>query len=354
MKMVMKLLILCVLCISAVVILYLAGVFVYSVLTGFYPDPVSESSSYKSGPENINIASELSLMIWNIGYGGLGKEMDHFYEGGEMTRPSENLSQKYISGIKEWISQQDSVDFFILQEVDFNSRRSYCRDQSDLIYQSLKSFSVSSTINYKAGYIPFPLMDPMGWVSSGLVTYSRIFPAESLRISSPGKYSWPKSLFLPRRCLLLCRFKVNNGKELVVINIHNSAYDDASSLRNDELNLLKSQATEEYCKGNYVIVGGDWNQNPPGLDLNKMTKYKIQPVRPINPGFMPAEWYWAYDDRLPTNRNVDQPFVVNKTLCSLIDFFLVSPNIKVLDVKTADAGFEYSDHLPVIFKFQLK
>jgi endonuclease/exonuclease/phosphatase family metal-dependent hydrolase len=41
------------------------------------------------------------------------------------------------------------------------------------------------------------------------------------------------------------------------------------------------------------------------------------------------------------------------TTCSTIDFFLISPNIEVLEIRTLDLEFENSDHLPVLMKIKL-
>lgn len=352
--MVLKLVIVCFICISAIVLLYALGVVIYSSVTAFHPDPVSKLEPVKGGLDRIPKESELSILSWNIGYAGLGREMDFFYEGGKMVKPSESLNQMYLKGIKDFIAKQDTLDFIMLQEVDFNSKRSYNLDQADYINMELNNYSFVTAINYKAGFVPLPVLDPMGKVNSGLMTSSKYKPVESVRISSPGSYPWPKRLFMLRRCILLSKYNVNNQHDLVLLNIHNSAYDDADALRNEELKLIKTIAMEEYEKGNFVIIGGDWNQNPPGLDINTIKNYKVRPERPMNSELMPKDWKWAFDNTLPTNRDVDQPFDKNKTNCTLLDFFLISPNVEVMDVRTFDLEFQHSDHLPVIMKIQLR
>ena len=63
------------------------------------------------------------------------------------------------------------------------------------------------------------------------------------------------------RCFLLSRLALPDGKELVLINTHNEAFDDGSQ-RNQQMAVLKELMLKEYEKGNYVITGGDWNLNP--------------------------------------------------------------------------------------------
>jgi endonuclease/exonuclease/phosphatase family metal-dependent hydrolase len=354
MKMILKLIIVCLLCVLIVAVLYFAGVIIYATLTEFKPGPteIIPVKLKKSAPTPVQ--QELNLFSWNIGYGGLGIEMDFFYEGGKMVRPSESQYIKYIEGISEVIADHDSVDFFLFQEVDFNSRRSYFQDQAEILFSQFDQSSSVTAVNYKSEYVPVPYLNPMGKVNSGLAVISKYQPFEALRISSPASYSWPKKLFLPKRCLLITKFRISAGHDLVVINLHNSAFDDADALRDEELKLIRKFALDEFSKGNYVVAGGDWNQNPPGLEISDIGGYKLKPLRPIPQDLMPEGWNWAFDGSLPTNRDVDKPFDKTSTNCTTIDFFLVSPNIEVLKTRTLDLGFENSDHLPVLLKIRLK
>jgi hypothetical protein len=116
----------------------------------------------------------------------------------------------------------------------------------------------------------------------------------------------------------------------------------------------------EYKKGNYVVTGGDWNQNPVGFlptdlpgtfstgDISRI----IQPQ--IEKDFFPSDWKWVYDPELPSNRDVDQAYTRGKTPTTIIDFFVVSPNISVEKVSTQDLGFAWSDHQPVLMTFKIR
>ena len=355
MKMIIKLIIGCALCLAAVALLYFAGVLIYTTFTEFKPEPSEKlSSNPQKTATQIPLPAELNILTWNIGYGGLGKEMDFFYEGGKMVRPDEGLSQKYLKGIAEFLTANDSIDFFMLQEVDFDSRRSYYQNQAEVLTSAINKFGNSIAVNYQSDFVPVPFLEPMGKVNSGLMTLSGFTPSESIRISTPGSYSWPKRLFMLKRCLLITRFLLQNQKDLVMVNLHNSAFDDADALRDEELKLIKAFALEEFQKGNYLIFGGDWNQNPPGLKMHDSVPYKVKSLRPIPTDLMPDDWIWTFDNKLPTNRDVDKPFEATSTPCSLIDFFLVSPNIEVLETRTMNLEFENSDHLPVILKVRLK
>jgi len=106
-------------------------------------------------------------------------------------------------------------------------------------------------------------------------------------------------------------------------------------------------------KGNYVIAGGDWNQNPVGFSMERFSNYDVRRIiePEIEEDFMPEGWQWAFDPDIPTNRDVNQLYVKGKTATTIIDFFVVSPNISVLEIKTDDLNFEWADHQPVQMVF---
>lgn len=157
------------------------------------------------------------------------------------------------------------------------------------------------------------------------------------------------------RCFVVSRFTLKNGYDLVVLNTHNSAYDASGKLRKKEMPVIRDLMLAEFEKGHYVIAGGDWNQNPPGFDLSELTT-KYQPVRRemLNDFLFPDEWDIVYDPSNPTNRDVDIPLTEGKSGVTIIDYFIVSPNIQVKEIQTFSQGFRHSDHEPVFLKLQLK
>ena len=297
----------------------------------------------------------LDIMIWNIGYAGLGKEMDFFYEGGKNVRPSKVLNSKYLKEICAFIKHNDSLDFILLQEVDINAKRSYYYDQSQLISYNLPKHNMVFAKNYDVPFVPVPFKNPMGSVKSGMLSFSKYDPMSSERISFQENYIWPKRLFMPNRCFVLQRFKIKNGKELILINTHNSAFDDGQ-LRNTQINMLKDIAMAEYRIGNYVIIGGDWNLNPPGFGISKIENGDIASIIDIGritANQMPEGWQWVFDPKMPTNRNVNQPYQKSISITTIIDFYLLSPNINPLKINTTDLNFEESDHNPVILSLEI-
>ncbi len=308
---------------------------------------VYESSEHKKFQDT----AILNLLIWNIGYAGLDKDMDFFYDGGKKTRTSEEQLKENLQNIGDFLSQQDSMDFMLLQEVDMDSKRSYYTMQVDTLQYHLPSYMPLIATNYLVSFVPLPFYDPMGKVNGGLTTFTRHKPAASYRHAFPGNYVWPKSLFLLDRCFLVTRFPVGN-QELLIINTHNSAYDDGS-LRQEQMEYLRMFLLQEYAQGNYIIVGGDWNQSPADLQP-AYDNFLFDTVNLLHlpENYLP-EWKWLYDSAAPTNRRLQTPLNAETSLTTIIDFYLVSPNVEPLSVKTLPLNFLNSDHEPVAAKVKL-
>lgn len=139
---------------------------------------------------------------------------------------------------------------------------------------------------------------------------------------------------------------------MILINIHNSAF-DKGDLRKIQIETLRQVALKEYGKGNWVIIGGDWNMNPPGFDPDKITtgdKTFTVETEKIPNDFLPKGWKWIYDEKRPTNRSVITSYTKGETPTTIIDFFLLSPNIQCLNVETINFAFSFSDHNPVFLE----
>jgi len=342
--------------IVAILIVLIIIALVVATLTNYRPS--GREALLKTGKAQLAKINndELTLLSWNIGYGGLGKEMDFFYEGGKQVRPPLENVHKYFGGIKKFLETNKETDFILLQEIDVKAKRSYWQNQVQVLGKILENHDYVFAKNYDVPFVPVPITQPMGKVLAGQVTFSLYNPATSERVSFPGDLGWPNSLFLLDRCYVIQRFITANDKVLVVINTHNSAFDKGEK-RKQQLDLLKSAALKEFQSGNYVVIGGDWNLNPPDFDSTQIKNGDLasnNPAGNIQHDLFPANWTWAYDKTKPTNRFVNTSYSHGKTQTTIIDFFLLSPNIELLEVNTVDLNFEHSDHNPVKIKIILK
>ena len=327
-----------------------AGAFLIFLLVMTVSDyqPEESETVFQSEHEFSIHDSIFCAVTWNVGYAGLDSSMDFFYDGGKQVRPTRNQAASNVQCILQTLEEYAGNDFILLQEVDKRSKRSYRTDLYSAIDNRLPRFHSSFGTNYRVPFVPVPVKAPMGKVHSGLQTLSRYIPAEVTRHSFPGNYAWPVRLFMLDRCFLVNRYPLAGGSELVVINTHNSAYDDGS-LREQQMRFLKQFLLKEYREGNYVLAGGDWNQTPGGFEPGFTGQpFDTANLTYLDAGYPGEGWTWAYDPLVPTNRRVRTIYNRGETPVTVIDFFLLSPNLEVLSVEGADLNFACSDHQPVI------
>jgi len=318
-------------------ILWVGGNLIYGTLTDYKPpaeEAVEIQANHAERPDSI-----IRILNWNIGYCGLGEESDFFYDGGETVRMNQEIVRKNLDGVLSFVKNSDSVDVILLQEVDTLSKRSWQLNEYSEIGEMLPDFNSSFVLNYNVRFVPIPLTNPMGEVMGGLASFNRFTVTDASRHQFPSSYAWPNSIYFLDRCFMVQRIPYNDV-ELVIINTHNSAYDDGS-LKKAEMDYLKDFLKSEEEKGNYIIVGGDWNQHAPGTGDRQVPNEYL------------AGWTWAFDTSFPTNRNLEKAYVAGETPTQVIDFYLCSPNVEVEQVSVINLDFKFSDHQPVYLRAKL-
>lgn len=338
-----------------ILIVSLALLLLYLTITDYNPAECEIVFETKES-EVFDSTKPISILTWNIGYCGLGSDMDFFYDGGKKMRTSKEKTCENLKKITEFLQSNDTVDFLCLQEIDIYSKRTYFINEADSIKNKLHKFQLFFAKNYDSKFVPEPLSSPMGRVVSGLTTFAKQQPEIAERYSFPGQASYPMHLFMLDRCFLVNRYNLANGKEFLLINTHNAAFED-STIKIQHMNYFKKFLTKEYEKGNYIIVAGDWNQNPPNFNKNSFSKSlpeKNFKLISIEQKYLPIGWQWVYDKSVPTNRYLDKPYNKNTTAKVLIDYFLISPNVETISINSLDLNFENSDHNPVLATMKLK
>jgi endonuclease/exonuclease/phosphatase family metal-dependent hydrolase len=356
-KMLPYLLILLILAIAAA--LYVGGMLLFAVITQYNPPPVENVAviNAESGTTpNVLTDSVFTFFTWNLGYGGLGKEVDFFYDGGKMVTSPKAHVLKNNAGMVKVLTENKDADFITLQEVDRKGKRSWNVDQAAQFANALPDHDYAFTLNYNVKYLPFPFLDPMGRIYGGLQTLSKYMPVETKRIALPNITDFPRRLFYLKRCILLQRFKLANGKDLVLLNVHFEAYDKGGLVKKEQREVIKKILEDEYAKGNYVVIAADWNIAPPGFNVHKWEHRKLTDELYLmnNDSVLVPGWHYEYDSTTASNRKNDMAYVEGVTYKTIIDYFYVSPNIDVEEVKGIDLGFNYSDHNPVRMKVKLK
>lgn len=327
-------------------VLAFGGLVAWLWITDYRPPPQEALQIHGGGASGA--PAEMELLTWNIGYAGLGAEQDFFLDGGSHGWPSKAEVRRYLAGISGYVKQHPA-DVVMLQEVDRGSKRIHFVNELNDLTTALPGYAWVFAKNYDVAFVPLPLSSPMGRVVAGQMTLTRWRPTAAERHSLPGSYSFLVQLAQLDRMFILERLPAPGGHEWVLINTHNSAF-DAGQLREQQLGYIKQVMTREYAKGNYVVVGGDWNLILPGVDPDRAFPHsdpRPEFYLPFPKGWTPTGWTWAYDASTPSNRAVNHPWQPGVNYVTVIDGFLVSPNVKVEEVHTENLDFAYSDHQPV-------
>ncbi|WP_235436166.1 endonuclease/exonuclease/phosphatase family protein [Gottschalkia purinilytica] len=334
------------------------GLIVYTIIKDYRPDKEVSLDIENNQSKILKREDVISGITFNIGYGGLDEGRDFFMDGGKMSRSeSKEKTQYNLEKMIETLSDK-KVDFIFLQEIDIDSSRSFHINQVDYYRNEMKGYGSTFGKNYDVPWVPVPFTRPMGKALSGIMTFSKYKIDKAIRYSLPGEYNFLVQLFQLDRCIVENRILVEDGKELVLINVHLSAYDKEGVIREEQSMFLKSFVEKEYEKGNYVVVGGDWNQLMPNVDNNKLNPKRLNYMPdwlvPLSQNFNPKGFKWAVDIQTPTVRSIDKPYKKGENFVTVIDGFLVSNNLEILETKGIDLDFKYSDHNPVYVKLKLK
>ncbi|MFN4122134.1 MAG: endonuclease/exonuclease/phosphatase family protein [Flavobacteriales bacterium] len=344
-----------VLVLFSIPILFFGGLLLQGTLTKFHPEAFMTIENQGLAKERI-VPDTFSILIWNIGYCGLGKEMDFFNDGGKSVRASQAQTEQYKQAIIDFLKKKSElVDFLLIQEVDRNSKRSYYNDQHQDLLEALPGFAGAFALNYHVRFVPVPFgfpYTPYGKTYAGLSNFSRFQPESALRVQYPGSFSWPTSLYMLNRCALEQIFELQNGEKLMIVNTHNTAYDQTGEIKRVEMEFMRKRYDSLAAEGFHIIIGGDWNQIPPGFDATAFNQDIAPGYTPhaIDEQLIPKAWQVAFDPRFPTNRSNATPYIKGKSYTTLIDFFMVSPSFEVLKVETIPLDFEHSDHEPVLLQ----
>jgi endonuclease/exonuclease/phosphatase family metal-dependent hydrolase len=339
--------------IFGVPLLLLSTFLCVSYFLEYKPESVEYALKIRDGGTAFE-GGKIKILSWNIGYAGLGKSSDFFLDGGNSSKP-ENIEtvRKNLDEIKKKIKEIDA-DIIFLQEVDVESQRTFNILQAFEIAKENKEYGSWFATNFRTFFVPVPWYSPMGKIWSGIMTLSRyIFKNEMERYALPESTKLPERLFDLKRCMLVSRMPIDeNSRELVLVNLHLSAFDDGN-LKGKQLEFVLNFLIDEHKKGNFVIAGGDWNHSMPGIEKEHFGSFTTQEenlkwLGRIDEKMIPQGWKWVFDQNDPSVRSNEKGYVKGENFTTVIDGFLVSPGIRIEGIKTVVSEFEYSDHEPVV------
>lgn len=335
--------------VGVIVLLAIIGVGVLTAME-FRPEPVEPALVVNAGTKTLAKGDSLKFLTFNVGYGGLGEKQDFFMDGGKMVQPKSKADvEENLAGITA-ILKNNATDIVFLQETDRKSTRSWKMDEATMFQAALGTGMMYAT-NFRCAFVPFP-WPPIGTVDGGLAIYNNYAVTESNRVALPVPFTWPMRVANLKRCLLTQRIPLEEGNELVLVNLHLEAYDDGEGKLAQTAELMNF-VTAEYEKGNYVIAGGDFNQAFPDANFPTIDASYWQAGK-LDANMLPEGWQFAFDGSTPSCRLNNAPFVgqTNPQYYG-IDGFILSPNVTLDEVKTLDEKFISADHNPVTLKVTL-
>ncbi len=297
-------------------------------------------------PQKTLAGDAVSITTWNLGYAGLGAESDFSVDGGKnYLPPSRAVTAKNIAGIKRELAAT-SANVVLLQETARASLLTRGADSVAAAGEALNGRDNAFSADFASLLMPPPLRARHGLFSS--------VDAKGVRREIVPLPLEPQFILgMSRRLYHMHVIRVPFGRgEWTIINLHLSAFDRGANVRLSQLRAVLDFARNEYQQGHHVIVGGDWNYefHRPGRPTTTEEKFLFW-LHPFPYEELPPGWSVAVDKATPSVRTNERPYRKGENFTTVIDGFVVSPNVRADSVTAHDLDFQFSDHQPVSARF---
>ena len=336
---------------------------------------VEEISQNTEAGNELTTEKNYSALTYNIGFGAYTPDFSFFMDGGKSSwAKSKDSVKETIKGAGELVASKDP-DFALVQEIDLDATRSYHVNEYSILKENIPAYNCVFAQNYDSAFLFYPFTQPHGKSKAGLALFSKYPITGSLRRSFPISTSFTKFFDLDR-CYSISRVPVDNGKELVIFELHMSAYGNSDAIREGQIRMLSEDMQKEYEAGNYVICGGDFNHDLKAADTqSKASDASNNTQTDSGDSAEPESWAYPFPrSELPEHfsfcldqlsedeknnlwnsaRNADMEYVPSETYTVTLDGFIISDNVECTKYENVNTGYSYSDHDPVYMEFQLK
>ena len=362
-------------CIIALFVLLVGGYVSYVALQYSRIDDFTELEITNPCENTVQTDKTYSVMSYNLGFGAYSPEYSFFMDTGVMNDGTKVAGtyakgmnktdvEKNVSGQLE-VAKANSADFYFFQEADVKADRSYNIDMYERARQALPGYLSVYAQNFHTAYLLYPFNDPIGKTDAGLVTLSRYKVESAVRRSFPVTTNFIDKLFDLDRCFAVHYLPVEGSdKYLVLINLHMSAYDEGGTIRAEQLKMLNGVLKQERDRGNYVIAGGDFNHcliaDKFGSDEQALQYFESNQKTPdwvknsvLHNSEITEGYSIAASLNTSTCRGADIPYEKGVNYTTVIDGFIISDNVTIIDERTVDTDYAYSDHNPVLMSFSI-
>ena len=312
------------------------------------------------GPAETGVSYRISSA--NAGFGAYSADYSFFMDGGKESRARSRQDVDENMRGEAALIKALCPDFAFFQEIDIDGTRSWHISEDAYLGDAMAGCEYDEIFaqNYDSPYLFYPFINPHGANRSGIVTLSRHPVSSAVRRSLPIETGVMKLVDLDR-CYSVSRVPMENGKELVLYNLHLSAYTSDGTIATEQLEMLCADMLAEYESGNYCVAGGDFNKDLLGSSAEIFGVAGGENdtwAQPIPEGTIPEglSLVVPFDPEHPvaTCRTANEPYSEETTFRVTVDGFLVSDNVEVAGADVVDASYRYSDHNPVYMDFILK
>lgn len=351
------------------IFLIVFGVYFAYMQMHYYRIPDHKSLQVKNNPKQVlQVGKQYSAITYNVGFGAYNQKFDFFMDAGELKNGKKThgthgtaFSKKAVLASTDGViktMRRQNADFMKFQEIDTHSTRSYYVNQVRMMKDAFKQDGSVFADNFHSAYLFYPIYDPHGSVQSGLLTLSKYHIDSSVRRKYPVTSNLITKFTDLDRCFIVMKIPTSHGKQLILINTHMSAYDKGGKMRKAQMKLLSSVIEKEYNRGNYVIVGGDFNH---ALGRDMLHHFDHQEKVPswvsvLDQNMLPKGFKMVKAknrEKVATVRSTDMPYRPKVNYQTVGDGFIVSKNVKASAVNI-NTDYRYADHNPVKLEFSLK
>lgn len=296
--------------------------------------------------EPLPSASEsLDLLVWNLGYGGLGAGSDFVSDGGvHWFPPSRAAVLENVAGIERLLAQEsESADVIVLEEIAHGGPVNYWVDLKGRIDRRFSDRDSVFFADFQTRLLPWPLR-----MTHGQAIYARRTMTERDVVALPAEDS---AIFGVKRryASVVARLPIAGQQHgWTIASVHLAAFDADAAVRTRQLRELLAWAQREYARGQHVVLAGDWNFQLAETTFPNTTDERfLFWLFPFPQDALMQGWSIGADARVPSVRTNYQPYAPGENYVTTIDGVIVSPNVTIEDVRTIDLAFRYSDHQPV-------
>ena len=293
----------------------------------------------------------LTVVVWNVAWAfGAGSD------GTGQAKPRAHFERNLDTMGR--VLAAANPDLVLLQEVDFDSTRSFRMNQAERLARQCGLPFIAPSVSWSANWVPFPYWPPaehFGHMMSGGAVLSR-YPLQNNRVEllpKPTSNPWWYNLFYLFRFIQRVDVEAPDGS-FTAVNTHLEAFDLANRMNQ----AYRLRAVLDDLESKRVVLGGDLNSVPPespqrnGYPDEPETDHRsdetvavLRTAKGLRDAVAvktftstPSAWF-TFPAEAPNRR---------------LDYVFVSEAYEVVSTRVLSEAGTPSDHLPVIAELRLK